>query len=76
VSPQYTIACRGLPREDRAVWLDGPSAAAGLLCRPSELGMRVERTGGLGPEIVGTVPTRRCYVREDPSFLRRIIADR
>jgi putative SOS response-associated peptidase YedK len=33
-----------LPREDRADWLDGPPDAAGLLCRPYELGMRVERT--------------------------------
>ena len=34
-----------LPREDWADWLDGPPDAAGLLCRPYELGMRVERTG-------------------------------
>ena len=34
-----------LPREDWADWLDGPPDAAGLLCRPWELGMRVERTG-------------------------------
>jgi len=33
-----------LPREDWADWLDGPPDAAGLLCRPYELGMRVERT--------------------------------
>ena len=34
-----------LPREDWGDWLDGPPDAAGLLCRPYELGMRVERTG-------------------------------
>ena len=34
-----------LPRADWADWLDGPPDAAGLLCRPYELGMRVERTG-------------------------------
>jgi putative SOS response-associated peptidase YedK len=33
-----------LPREDWGDWLDGPPDAAGLLCRPWELGMRVERT--------------------------------
>jgi putative SOS response-associated peptidase YedK len=33
-----------LPRSDWADWLDGPPDAAGLLCRPYELGMRVERT--------------------------------
>jgi len=33
-----------LPREDWADWLDGPPDAAGLLCRPYELGMRMERT--------------------------------
>ena len=33
-----------LPREDWADWLDGPPDAAGLLCRPWELGMTVERT--------------------------------
>ena len=32
-------------RSDWADWLDGPPDAAGLLCRPYELGMRVERTG-------------------------------
>jgi putative SOS response-associated peptidase YedK len=34
-----------LPRELWADWLAGPPDAAGLLCRPWELGMRVERTG-------------------------------
>jgi putative SOS response-associated peptidase YedK len=34
-----------LPREDWGDWLDGPPDAAGLLCRPYELGMTVERTG-------------------------------
>jgi putative SOS response-associated peptidase YedK len=34
-----------LPRGDWADWLDGPPDAAGLLCRPYELGMAVERTG-------------------------------
>jgi len=34
-----------LPRGDWADWLDGPPDAAGLLCRPWELGMAVERTG-------------------------------
>ena len=34
-----------LPRGDWADWLDGPPDAAGLLCRPYELGMLVERTG-------------------------------
>jgi hypothetical protein len=29
---------------DWADWLDGPPDEAGLLCRPYELGMRVERT--------------------------------
>ena len=48
-------ACRGeQPQADMppacrngcwADWLDGPPDAAGLLCRPYELGMRVERTG-------------------------------
>jgi putative SOS response-associated peptidase YedK len=33
-----------LPREDWGDWLDGPPDAAGLLCRPYELGMMVERT--------------------------------
>jgi putative SOS response-associated peptidase YedK len=33
-----------LPREDWADWLDGPPDAAGLLCRPWELSMIVERT--------------------------------
>jgi putative SOS response-associated peptidase YedK len=33
-----------LPRGDWADWLDGPPDAAGLLCRPYEMGMRVERT--------------------------------
>jgi putative SOS response-associated peptidase YedK len=33
-----------LPREDWADWLDGPPDAAGLLCRPYELGMTVLRT--------------------------------
>jgi putative SOS response-associated peptidase YedK len=33
-----------LPRGDWADWLDGPPDAAGLLCRPWELGMTVERT--------------------------------
>jgi putative SOS response-associated peptidase YedK len=33
-----------LPRADWGDWLDGPPDAAGLLCRPYELGMRVERT--------------------------------
>ena len=33
-----------LPREDWADWLDGPPDAAGLLCRPWELGMTVLRT--------------------------------
>ena len=33
-----------LPREDWGDWLDGPPDAARLLCRPYELGMRVERT--------------------------------
>jgi putative SOS response-associated peptidase YedK len=33
-----------LPREDWGDWLDGPPDAAGLLCRPYELRMRVERT--------------------------------
>ena len=33
-----------LPRSDWADWLDGPPDAAGLLCRPYELGMTVERT--------------------------------
>jgi len=33
-----------LPRGDWADWLDGPPDAAGLLCRPYELGIRVERT--------------------------------
>jgi putative SOS response-associated peptidase YedK len=33
-----------LPKSDWADWLDGPPAAARLLCRPSELDMRVERT--------------------------------
>jgi putative SOS response-associated peptidase YedK len=33
-----------LPRKDWADWLDGPPDAAGLLCRPYELEMRVERT--------------------------------
>jgi putative SOS response-associated peptidase YedK len=33
-----------LPGADWADWLDGPPDAAGLLCRPYELGMRVERT--------------------------------
>jgi putative SOS response-associated peptidase YedK len=34
-----------LPRGDWADWLDGPPDAAGLLCRPYEQGMLVERTG-------------------------------
>ena len=34
-----------LPRSDWTDWLDGPPDAAGLLCRPYELGMTVERTG-------------------------------
>ena len=33
-----------LPESDWADWLNGPPDAAGLLCRPYELGMRVERT--------------------------------
>jgi putative SOS response-associated peptidase YedK len=33
-----------LPRSDWADWLDGPPDAAGLLCRPWELELRVERT--------------------------------
>jgi len=33
-----------LPRGDWADWLNGPPDAAGLLCRPWELGMTVERT--------------------------------
>jgi len=33
-----------LPRGDWADWLDGPPDAAGLLCRPWELGMTVLRT--------------------------------
>ena len=33
-----------LPRQDWADWLDGPPDAAGLLCRPYELGMTVLRT--------------------------------
>ena len=33
-----------LPESDWGDWLDGPPDAAGLLCRPYELGMRVERT--------------------------------
>ncbi len=33
-----------LPREDWGDWLDRPPDAAGLLCRPYEVGMRVERT--------------------------------
>jgi putative SOS response-associated peptidase YedK len=33
-----------LPRSDWGDWLDGPPDAAGLLCRPYELGIRVERT--------------------------------
>jgi putative SOS response-associated peptidase YedK len=33
-----------LPRSDWGDWLDGPPDAAGLLCRPYELGMRLERT--------------------------------
>ena len=33
-----------LPRQDWGDWLDGPPDAAGLLCRPWELGMNVERT--------------------------------
>jgi putative SOS response-associated peptidase YedK len=33
-----------LPRSDWADWLDGPPDAAGLLCRPYELGMTVLRT--------------------------------
>jgi putative SOS response-associated peptidase YedK len=34
-----------LPRGDWADWLNGPPDAAGLLCRPWELGLTVERTG-------------------------------
>ena len=34
-----------LPPSDWADWLDGPPDAAGLLCRPYELAMTVERTG-------------------------------
>jgi putative SOS response-associated peptidase YedK len=33
-----------LPRSDWGDWLDGPPDAAGLLCRPYEMGMMVERT--------------------------------
>lgn len=33
-----------LPESDWGDWLDGPPDAAGLLCRPYELEMRVERT--------------------------------
>jgi putative SOS response-associated peptidase YedK len=33
-----------LPRADWADWLDGPPDAAGLLCRPWELGMSIMRT--------------------------------
>ena len=33
-----------LPRSDWGDWLDGPPDAAGLLCRPYELGMTVLRT--------------------------------
>lgn len=33
-----------LPESDWADWLDGPPDAAGLLCWPYELEMRVERT--------------------------------
>ncbi|MGZ2411281.1 putative SOS response-associated peptidase YedK [Sphingomonas sp. F9_3S_D5_B_2] len=33
-----------LPRSAWTDWLDGPPDAAGLLCRPWELGMTVERT--------------------------------
>jgi putative SOS response-associated peptidase YedK len=39
-----------LPPGDWADWLDGPPDAAGLLCRPWELGMDAERMseGGCG----------------------------
>jgi len=36
-----------LPPGDWADWLNGPPDAAGLLCRPYELAMGVERTGEL-----------------------------
>ena len=44
VAPVHDRMPAILPQSDWSDWLDGPPDPAGLLCRPYELGMTVERT--------------------------------
>lgn len=57
-----------LPRSNWGDWLDGPPDAVGLLCRPYELGMRVERTGGgLGAEVSCRAQVSALRSRREPA---------
>ena len=44
VAPVHDRMPAILPKSDWSDWLDGPPDAAGMLCRPYELGMTIERT--------------------------------